>query len=139
MIYRNFNKLKFKRTFIGGSKKNEKKIFEIVQGTKEDNSDCNWIEYRKIFIQYFDDILNIFLTWIYLIKILYIVFITLTFLTSFINLNIFICFLLFSICLKLGLKHLKIEERKKLSAYNFALDIILLEIKRKTGFQFEKN
>ena len=69
MIDRTFLKYKFFRTFIGGgSKKHELEIFKKVQGSKEDNSDCDWFEYRRIFIQYFDDLLNVIFSWKILLK-----------------------------------------------------------------------
>jgi hypothetical protein len=56
-------KSKYRRTYIGGSKKKENEIFLKVQGTKEDNSDCDWLEYRRLLKIYRDDILLIFDSW----------------------------------------------------------------------------
>ncbi|MDA3780577.1 MAG: hypothetical protein PF487_10225, partial [Bacteroidales bacterium] len=78
MIYREFNKLKFKRTYIGGSKRNENKIFNDVQGIMGDNSDCNWIEFKRLIIQYMDDKLNIIFSWKYIFNIISFIFIIIT-------------------------------------------------------------
>ena len=139
MIYREFNKLKFKRTYIGGSKQNELKIFNDVQGTMEDNSDCNLFEFRKLLIQYLDDILNIILSWKYVLGLFSIIFIIIAVLVSIINLYISISILSLSLIFQLISQYLKYLERKKISEYDFMFDILLPEIKKQTGFNFNKN
>ena len=127
MIDRTFLKYKFFRTFIGGgSKKHELEIFKKVQGSKEDNSDCDWFEYRRIFIQYFDDLLNVIFSWKILLK----------------NLSyplISIIIFLISIIFQILYLYLKNKIRKRLNDYNMCLTIILCEIKEQTGFEFNKN
>jgi len=139
MVQRKFNKLKFKRTYIGGSKSSENKIFKEVQGEKEDNSDCNWIEYRRLFTEYMDDKLNILLSWIYLSNIVSIAFAAITFFLLFININIAFIVFGFSIIFQLILRYLKYKEKQLLFGYDFSLDIILREIKNRTGLQLSKN
>jgi len=139
MMYRKFDSLKFKRSYIGGSKQRENELFIEVQGTKEDNSECNWLEYRRIFNQYCDDILNIILSWKWLMNILFIVFIRLAALFLFININASVFLLLLSVGFQLSHQYFKYRERKSLSEFNFSFDIILLAIKQQTGFEFNKN
>ncbi len=135
MIYREFDKLKFKRTYIGGSKQEELKRFKKVQGTKEDNSECNWIEYRKMLKQYLDDKLNIILSWKYLSGILRISFIVPALLFSIINIGIGIFVLLVAVIFHILFWHFKCLEQKKLSEYNFSLNII----NQQTGLNLNKN
>lgn len=63
-IDRNYNYLKFRRTYIGNSKKNELKVFSEVQ------NNLNWIEYRKILFQYFEDLLHVYFSCSYLSNII---------------------------------------------------------------------
>lgn len=139
MIYREFNKLKFKRTYIGGSKQNELKIFNCVQGTMKDNSDCNWFELRKLLTQYLDDILNIVLSWKYILSLLSIIFIIIGVLVSIINPYFSIPILSLSLIFQLISQYLKYLVRKKLSEYDFMFNLLLTEIKKQTGFSFNKN
>lgn len=139
MIYREFNKLKFKRTYIGGSKQNELKIFNDVQGTMEDNSDCDWFKFRKLLTQYLDDILNIVLSWEYVLSLLSIIFIIIAVLVSIINPYFSIPILSLSLIFQLISQYLKYLVRKKLSEYDFMFNLLLTEIKKQTGFSFNKN
>ena len=135
MIHRKFNNLKFTRTYIGGSKQRELEIFTVVQGTKEDNSDCNWIEYRRLLIEYCDDILNIVLTWVYVYNVLRIIFLGLALLISFINpvtsIPVLVIFGIFH--------YLYNNARKKeniiLLEYKLSLDVI----NRETGLELGEN
>ena len=135
MIHRKFNNLKFSRTYIGGSKKEELRIFEKVQGTKEDNSECNWLEYRRIFMQYCDDVLNIILSWRDISGKLRIVFAALALLVSIANPVTGIVFLVISGIFHGLFSYLKSLELKKLTEYNFSLDII----NQQTGLSLAKN
>jgi hypothetical protein len=63
MINRIFDGYKFRRTYIGGSKKNENISFRVVGGVNEDASDCDWVEYNRLLTIHFDDILHVLLTW----------------------------------------------------------------------------
>lgn len=139
MIHRKFDNLKFKRTYIGGSKKRELEIFNEVQGTKDDNSECDWIECRRIFTQYYDDLLNVIFSWKYLIDKLSIIFIILGILMIFAGKNISIFFLIISLGFYITYQIFKQIEKKNLFAYSFSLDIILSAIKQETGFEFNKN
>lgn len=139
MLHRKFNNLKFKRTYVGGSKKRELELFKKIQGTKEDNSECDWVEYRRIFTQYCDDTLNIILSWKYLSNKLSIIFLILAIPMIFASKNIGIFPLISSLVLYITSQYFKIKEKKSLSAYDFSLDIILSAIKQETGFEFNKN
>ena len=135
MIHRKFNTLKFSRTYIGGSKKRENEMFADVQGTKEDNSDCNWLEYRRLLMTYCDDMLNIILSWKYVSGIMRIVFAGLTVLISFINPIISIFVLAVAAAFHFLCLYLKNKEMKNLAEYNFSLDTI----NQQTGLVLSKN
>lgn len=126
MIHRKFNQLKFTRTYIDGSKENEIKKFNDVQGIKEDNSECDWFEYRRLLIQYLDDTLNVILSWKYLFNILRYIFIFLTVMLIMMKSDIFgiITILLLTIVSHFSFHYLKKSEKKRLSAYDFSLDMI---------------
>lgn len=135
MIIRNFNNFKFFRTYIGGSKKDEKKLFFNVQGTENDNSDCDWLEFRKMLIIYWDDILNVLITWEYFTKKISIGLLILSialFNFKYISLIIFITSLLTAL-----INHI-IKKRKIDAAnnYDFTLSITQNQIKEKYGFNF---
>ncbi len=135
MIHRKFDGLKFRRTFIGGSKREELKKFAEVQGVKEDNSECDWLEYRRMLIKYNDDTLNIILSWKYVFGILRIIFAVLTLLISFSNPTISLFVLGVSAIFHTSFVVLKNKEMKRLSIYNFSLDII----NQQTGLTLSKN
>jgi hypothetical protein len=61
-INRNYEKLKLLRTYIGGSKKKELRIFLKSQGINEgeaytDNCMIDWLEFRRLVVTQFEDIL----------------------------------------------------------------------------------
>jgi len=135
MIHRKFNKLKFKRTYIGGSKQRELEIFANVQGTKEDNSECNWFEYRRILMQYCDDNLNIILSWRHVFDILRYGFMVLAVLLSFLNPIYSIPAIILSLITMILFQMQKSKEMKRLAEYNFSLEVI----NQQTGMELPKN
>jgi hypothetical protein len=139
MIHRKFDSLKFKRTYIGGSKKNESKAFTDVQGTKEDNSECDWMEYRRILTQYLDDVLHVLLSWKYVTKLLSIVFGLIAMFALCYSLPISVTILSISLIVFLLSKYLGNREKLILMSYDFSLDIVLKEINSQTGFNLSKN
>jgi hypothetical protein len=135
MIHRKFNNLKFSRTYIGGSKKDENRIFAEVQGTKEDNSECNWLEYRRILKEYCDDKLNIILSLREVSGKLRIVFAALALLVSYFQPTVGLSFLVVASIFHALHWHLKCMELKRLSEYNFSLNTI----NEQTGLSLAKN
>jgi hypothetical protein len=135
MIHRKFNNLKFSRTYIGGSKKEESRIFAEVQGTKEDNSECKWLEYRRILKEYCDDKLNILLSWRVVSGKLRIVFAVLALLISYSQPAVGLVLLAVASIFHALYWHLKCLEVKRLSEYNFSLNII----NEQTGLSLAKN
>jgi len=135
MIHRKFNDLKFTRTYIGGSKREELRLFTEVQGIKDDNSECNWLEYRRYFMEYCDDKLNILLSWSRLTGLLRPIFIAIGLLVSINSLGIGSIILGFALISHILYVHLKSLEQKRLSEYNFSLDVI----NSQTGLQLSKN
>ena len=135
MIHRKFDGLKFSRTYIGGSKKSENQAFWDVQGVKEDNSDCDWFEYRRMLKEYLDDRLNVLLTWRYTTNILSIVFAVVALILTFRNVVLGLIVLQVSIILLAISKFLNHKEKNILSIYNFSLDII----NQVTGLELSKD
>ncbi len=135
MIHRKFNNLKFSRTYIGGSKKEEARIFAEVQGTKEDNSECKWLEYRRILKEYCDDKLNILLSWREVSGKLRIVFAVLALLVSYSQPAVGFSLLAVASIFHALYWYLKRLEIKRLSEYNFSLNII----NEQTGLSLAKN
>ena len=135
MIHRKFNKRKFVRTYIGGSKAEELKRFTDVQGTKEDNSECNWLEYRRLLMEYCNDVLNVIVSWVDALKKLRIIFAVIAVLVSVASLAVGMIFLVLAIASHAIHWHLKCLELKRLSEYNFSLDTI----NRETGLVLSKN
>ena len=140
MINREFNELKYTRTYIGGSKENEIQTFLKVQGNKEDNSECDWIEYKRILIKYFDDILNILLSWrivtrniSYLLLFLSIISLIIT------NIPLAIAIAIIAIYLRIISAFFYVKQQKKLFIYDFSLNIVLAEIKKQTGLELSAN
>jgi len=139
MIHRKFDKLKFTRTYIGGSKQREIEIFTEVQGTKEDNSEVDWFEYRRIFTEYSNDILNIVLSWKYLTNVLSVGFAALGLVLSFLNPKIAMLVFIIAIALHLGFQYFKYSENKWLGSFDYSFDTILSSIKKQSGLEFNKN
>jgi len=135
MIHRNFNNLKFKRTYIGGSKERELEIFANVQGIKEDNSEVDWFKYRRLLMKYCDDVLHIILSWRYLFNIFRYGFLVLATLLSFINPIFSIPALILGGLALIGFQVLKNRESKKMGEYSFSLDVI----NEQTGVDLNKN
>jgi len=67
-INRIFDDYKFKRNYIGGSKKREKELFDETQSDEKTGREVDWIKYRKLLIDHFDDKLNVIFSWRILLK-----------------------------------------------------------------------
>jgi hypothetical protein len=128
---------KYRRTYIGGSKKKEDEIFLKVQGTKEDNSDCDWLEYRRLLKTYRDDILLVFDSWKgFFLRESYAFLIC-----SLIFIKIHILFMIcmgVAILLQLVYHLIKRKEKNKIKHFNMCEAVLLNEIKKATGLNLEK-
>jgi hypothetical protein len=137
MIDRAFKENKYYRTYIGGSKQKEMRIFTKVQGKADNNSECDWLEYRRILTQYFDDVLNVLFSWKILTENISIVILILG--SLFINNTvIFFPIILISIIIRIISFKLGLKIEKILKNYNICLSITLNEIKKLIGFEFNK-
>jgi len=138
MIIRNFEGKKYRRTYIGGTKEKEFEIFLNVQGTKEDNSECDWLEYRRIFTEYFNDKLHVLLSWKTLMLELSYFFLILSILS---HKNMFLFFILIGIGIILQImgRILSFIINRHSINYDIGLSITLSEIQKQTGFQLSKN
>jgi hypothetical protein len=135
MINRTFNKKNYRRTYIGGSKQKEMRIFTKVQGKADDNSECDWLEYRRILMQYFDDVWNVLDSWKELTDYVSIAILILGIL--FINNSvIFFPIITISIIVRIISFRLGLKIQNILKNYNMCLSTTLGEIKKLTGFEF---
>jgi len=139
MINRTFEGYKFNRTYIGGSKEKEQELFLKVQGTKEDNSECDWYEYRRMLVHYFDDVLHTILSWKIIFSKISVGLIIFSILLSFFSLTISVISILLSLFFQVLFQIFKKREVEKLKEYDFCLTVVLGEIKEKTGLTIPKN
>jgi len=137
MINRTFEGKKYRRTYIGGTKERESIKFAEVQGTKEDNSECDWLEYRRILTTYFDDTLHVMISWKLLLQ--KISFSVLILSVLFVKIPV-ILFTLIGISAISQLMYFifKLREERSLKNYDMCLSLTLSEIERQTGFQLSK-
>jgi hypothetical protein len=127
-----FSKLKFFRTYIGGSKKTEFDTFQKVQGLS-DNSDCDWLEYRRILNTYINDTLNVIFSWKYLFEKMSLILLIFSFLLF--NYPILsIIFLCISFVSRLTYYILKSIETKNVKDFNMCITITTSKIYKETGF-----
>jgi hypothetical protein len=105
-----------------------------VQGTKEDNSECDWFEYRRILSEYIDDNLHVLVSWKILTQKIGIILLVSSLL--FLKLPI-IFFTLIGLSLVFMGIHIVLKSRqdKKLSDFDMCLSITLDEIRKTTGLE----
>jgi len=140
MINRTFNKYKYFRTYIGGSKENEINLFFIAQDTKNDFKNSNWLEYRKLLINYFDDYLNVIFSWKNLFQNLSYILIFFSIFTIIIHsLILSLSFVGVSIIFQFIYMIFRKHEKITLKQYEICLDIVLNKIKEINGFEMEVN
>ena len=139
MINRTFDGYKFNRTYIGGTKEREQELFIKVQGTKEDNSECDWYEYRRMLVHYFDDILHTILSWKIIFNKISTGLIVFSIPLSFFSLTISVVFILLSFSFRILFQVFKKRETEKIKEYDFCLTVVLGEIKERTGLIIPKN
>ncbi len=135
MINRTFITNKYFRNYIGGTKKKELENFSIVQDIKGNYTNCDWLEYRRMIITYFDDQLNVLFSWKNLTH-------KLSFLFLFISILFFSFKLIFPILIILSILlqiiHIifKIKEIRKLKVYDMSLTIISNKINTELKFPY---
>ena len=129
--------IKYRRTYAGGSKKKEQELFKKIQGIKGDNSDCDWLEYRRMLLVYLKDVITVLSSWkeycmveSYLFLFSSIIFLKIQY-ASFIFLGIAImfqilCFIFFK------------KEKKYLKSYDISQTVLLREIKEKMGIDLNR-
>jgi len=123
MINRTFATNKYIRNFIGGTKQKELEIFSTVQDTEGNYANCNWLEYRKMVITYFDDQLNVLFSWKNLTHKLSFLFLIISIIFFKIQL-IFSILIIISILLQIIHVIFKIKEIRKIKDYDMSLTII---------------
>lgn len=63
-----FNRFKFTRTRIGGTKKSEHKIFSDLLDEENNNKNADWVEYKRKYLVFSDDMKIVFMSWRYLLS-----------------------------------------------------------------------
>jgi hypothetical protein len=133
MTQKTFDTLKFKRTYIGGSKKRELEIFNRVQGLDETNSESDWFEYRRIYTEYSYDLLNVLVSWRYILNIISHVLLILTILVALINIYVSITIFVLGIVSRLVYLMVKSKELNQIFTHDFVLKIVSEKIHEHTG------
>lgn len=129
--------IKYRRTYADGSKKKERELFKKVQGTKGDNSDCDWLEYRRMLLVYLKDVITVLYSWkqYCLIESYLFLFSSIIFLKTqyvlFILLGIGLIFQIFYFIFSK-------KEKKYLKSYDISQTILLSEIKKTMGIDLNK-
>ena len=133
MINRVYSKYKYRRTYIGGSRKSELASIVSAQGHNDDNSDCNWIDYNKQLSEIFDDRLHVLFSWksltIELFQILTLLYIIPS--NSSIRLTISTAMVL-SLITSITLSHFL---NKRLKIYDICISISHIELFKQTGIK----
>jgi len=129
-----FDTLKFKRTYVGGSKQRELKIFNKVQGLDDSNSETDWLEYRRIFTQYSYDLLMVLMSWRFVLNIISYVLLVIAVLVTLVNLYVSMAIFILGIISRLIYIWVKSKEFNQLFAHDFVLKIVFDKIHEQTGF-----
>ncbi len=132
-MHREYTTLKFKRTYIGGSRKIENQAFAEAQGVQNDCSDCDWLRYRQLLIEYFEDKIHVIFSWLILTNVLSFIFLGLLIL-YFLH-PLFIISFPLSIIFQLIHIYLKYRLKKRLGDYNYCITTVQDQIKRVLGFE----
>lgn len=132
-MYRTYNHLKLNRSYIGNSKKKETKKFDEVQGNGNDDN-CDWIEYRRMLIQYFEDTIHVIFSWkiiaertSIILMLFSIILLQLNILFSFLTITLSVIAILTSLILKNKLN-------KWTSMFEFSIGFVNGEVKKRNGF-----
>jgi hypothetical protein len=133
MINREYENLKFKRTYTGGSKRKELEIFKQVQNS---DGNCDWIEYRRILFPYFEDVIHVAFSRAYITRILSAVFLAISFLFGIVNFTVLtILILSLSVLLRFLFFNFERKTKQALRSYDLSLNIVKNEIKKSTGLE----
>lgn len=117
--------MKLFRTYVGGSKKNETKIFDDVCN---DVDNMNWVEYKRIFNIFSIDLDIILKARIYLTSIIYKILIILALFLSLINPFFSLIFVLLSVVFYFYYQYLKKYLMKTNILNKFTFNVINREI-----------
>jgi hypothetical protein len=128
MVNRDYQYLKLKRTYIGGSKEKELEIFNHVQ---HGGAECDWIEYRRILFPYLEDELHVNFSRSVMCMILSFIFLGISFLFILLHLAVLSPIISFFLAMlfRILIIFFKNKITENLSAYNMSVDIIKSKIK----------
>jgi hypothetical protein len=124
--------LKFKRTYIGGTKINEDNLFNKVQGTNDD--DCDLLTYKRILDEYFNDKLLINKSYRFTFKYLGYLFAIISLFLLLSNKEFFLHILIISIVLQLLSLFFKKRYINESNMFNASKSLLNTEIQNKMGF-----
>lgn len=133
MIEREYESLKFKRTYSGGSKKKEFEIFKQVQNA---GGNCDWIAYKRILFPYFEDVIHVTFSHAYIAKILSVVFIAFSLSLVLHHLVILsIITLLLSTFSRILFIIFERKTKQALMSYKLSYTVVKNEVKKTTGLE----
>jgi hypothetical protein len=131
MIDRNYEYLKLKRTYIGGSKEKELEIFNHVQ---HGGPECDWFEYRRILFPYLEDELHVNFSRSIMSKTLSFILLGISFLLGVSHLAILsLITVSLAILFRVLIKFFEKKITETLSSYNMSIDIVKNKIKIMSG------
>lgn len=133
MKNREYENLKFKRTYLGGSKKKEFEIFKQVQNI---GGECDWTEYKRILLPYLEDVAHVRFSRAYATKILSVIFLVTSLLFGifhFTTLSIII--VLLSILFRSLFIIFDFKSKQALRSYDLSFYFLKNEIKKSTGLE----
>ena len=135
-----FEGLKFKRSYIGGTKQSESNLFDVVQDVKNDYENVDYIKYREMLIHYGNDILHIMISYELVLKHISIALslLTIYMVITLTNSLIFIIPLIISIISGISFIYLRNKGRKRLAQYWTCIDIVNSEIETQTTYKLPK-
>ncbi len=132
MVQREYDSLKLKRTYLGGSKRKELEIFKKTQTS----INFDWIEYRRILFPYFEDILHVYFSRAFITKILSVVLLGISMFLCVAELHmISFIILMFSIFFRILFINYERKTKQVLSSYNLFHDVVKNEIKNQTDLE----
>jgi len=138
MIDRTFNSLKYTRTYIGGSKKKENECFKNYD-KQDEKGELNWVEYRKTWMTYYDDLLNVIFSWKLLFQKVSYVLAVIGLIELFNNLLFGGIIIGISVIAYLVYHYFKWKQSRELGSYYFVLAIIHGEIERNYNLKLSFN
>jgi hypothetical protein len=141
MIDRTYKKLKYFRTYINGSKKNEDYAFLKTQydenGCEKDENNIDWLEFRKLLISSYEDIIHVNFSRKIITEYLSYLFLSISPILLFQN-QLLLSLIPLLIFIILFITHKYYKHKTNIDILNYNLGVVLINnsIKEIIGFDF---